>query len=81
MLRIPSFDKVFEWRELQEQKLPGESGMNTAELRDFVMHFERLTRHMLSRMPDYANTIIDLDDSHRMVDMLNRNWPGAPDSS
>jgi D-glycerate 3-kinase len=81
MLRIPSFDKVFEWRELQEQKLPGESGMNTAELRDFVMHFERLTRHMLARMPDYANTIIDLDDSHRMVDMLNRNWPGAPDSS
>jgi len=69
MLRIPSFDKVLEWRELQEQKMPGQSGMSTAELRDFVMHFERLTRHMLARMPDYADTVIDLDESHRMVQM------------
>jgi D-glycerate 3-kinase len=81
MLRIPSFDKVFEWRELQEQKLPGESGMNTAELRDFVMHFERLTRHMLARMPDYANTIIELDDAHGMSGMVNQKWPGEPESS
>jgi len=81
MLRIPSFDKVFEWRELQEQKLPGESGMNAAELREFVMYFERLTRHMLARMPDYANTVIDLDNSHGMVCMHNRNWPGVLEPS
>jgi D-glycerate 3-kinase len=72
MLRIPSFDKVLEWRELQEQKIVGEPGMNSAELRDFVMHFERLTRHMLARMPNYANTVIDLDDSHRMVGMQHQ---------
>jgi D-glycerate 3-kinase len=72
MLRVPSFDKVFEWRELQEQKLSAESGMDTSELRDFIMHFERLTRHMLARMPGYADTIIDLDDSHRMVGMRHQ---------
>jgi len=72
MLRIPSFDKVLEWRELQEQKMPGEPGMNAAELRDFVMHFERLTRHMLARMPDYADTVIDLDEAHRMVELHSR---------
>lgn len=72
MLRIPSFDKVIEWRELQEQKMPGQPGMNAAELRDFVMHFERLTRHMLARMPDYADTVIDLDDLHRMVRMQHQ---------
>ncbi len=74
MLRIPSFDKVLEWRELQEQKMPGEPGMSTADLRDFVMHFERLTRHMLARMPGYADTVIDLDDSHRMVGMAEQRW-------
>jgi len=72
MLRIPSFDKVFEWRELQEQTLPAELRMDTTELRDFIMHFERLTRHMLARMPGYADTVIDLDDSHRMVGMRHQ---------
>lgn len=81
MLRISSFDKVFEWRELQEHKMSGESAMSAAELRHFVMHFERLTRHVLARMPDYANTIIELDDTHGMSEMVNKNWPGAPDSS
>jgi len=81
MLRIPSFDKVFEWRELQEHKLLGGSGMNAAEIRHFMMYFERLTRHMLARMPDYANTIIDLDDAHDTSGMVNKNWPGEPDSS
>jgi len=86
MLRIPSFDQVFEWRGLQEQKLRGDadaaesdkasqSGMNTAEVRRFVMHFERLTRQMLETMPDYANTVIDIDDSHNMANMIHRNWP------
>jgi D-glycerate 3-kinase len=77
MLRIPSFDKVLEWREQQEQKLREKSatGMNSAELRHFVMHFERLTRHMLEDMPDYANTVIDIDDSHNMVGMSHINWP------
>ncbi len=77
MLRIPSFDNVLEWRELQEQKLREKSatGMNSAELRHFVMHFERLTRHMLEDMPDYANTVIDIDDSHEMVGMSRMNWP------
>jgi D-glycerate 3-kinase len=72
MLRIPSFDKVLEWRGLQEQKMPGEPAMDNTGLREFIMHFERLTRHMLARMPDYADTVIDLDDSHRMVGMRHQ---------
>ena len=72
MLRIPSFEKVLEWRGLQERKMAGEPAMDKSELRRFIMHFERLTRHMLARMPDYANTVIDLDDSHRMVEMRHQ---------
>lgn len=81
MLRVPSFDKVGEWRELQEQKLreravPGDvAGMNSAEVRHFVMHFERLTRHMLEQMPSQADTVVDIDESHRMVAMSHNDWP------
>jgi D-glycerate 3-kinase len=86
MLRITSFEKALDWRALQERKLHEDSvagdsrespaaGMNSAELRRFVMHFERLTRHMLEYMPDCANTVIDIEDSHDMVGMNHRNWP------
>lgn len=77
MLRVPSFSKVFEWRDLQEQKLGNGVGMNAAELRRFVMHFERLTRHMLARMPGDADTTIDIDDSHNMVGAAHKEWPQA----
>ena len=60
---------MLEWRGLQEQKMPGEPAMDNTDLREFIMHYERLTRHMLARMPGYADTIIDLDGSHRMVAM------------
>ena len=77
MLRIPSFEKVYEWRELQERRLPNGAGMSTAELQRFIMHYERLTRHMLARMPDYAHTIVELDASHELVKAVNKDWPQA----
>ena len=78
MLRIPNFEKVVEWRSLQEQKLRERlrgrpriaaqlSGMSDAEIAHFVQHYERLTRHMLKTMPDYADAVIDIDENHRMT--------------
>ena len=78
MLRVPNFEKVLEWRRLQEKKLRhrlrGESrirakppGMSDGEIAHFVQHYERLTRHMLKTMPDYADAVIDVDESHRMT--------------
>lgn len=72
MLRIPSFEKVYEWRGLQEQKLAEATGTPTAEqakLKRFIMHYERLTRHMLDTMPSYADVIVDIDDEHRMTSL------------
>lgn len=77
MLRVPSFNKVLEWRELQEQKLGEGAGMNAAEMQRFVMHFERLTRHMLARMPADAHTTIDIDDSHKLASAVHKDWPQA----
>ena len=78
MLRVPNFEKVLEWRRLQERKLRhrlrGRSrvrakspGMSAEEIAHFVQHYERLTRHMLKTMPDYADAVIDIDENHRMT--------------
>ncbi len=78
MLRVPSFERVLEWRSLQEDKLREQlrdgprgdakpPGMSDAEIARFVQHYERLTRHMLKTMPDYADAVIDIDGNHRMT--------------
>lgn len=87
MLRVPSFDKAIEWRELQERELrqafdgQGPAGMSPQEIHRFVMHFERLTRYMLDDMPNYADTVVDVDEAHRLVAMLNREWPFEAEAS
>ncbi len=69
-LRIPEFDKVLEWRGLQERKLRqrlGQGvGMDEAALRRFIQHYERLTRHGMAVLPEIADTVIDLDERHRV---------------
>lgn len=71
LLRVEGMHRVFEWRRLQEHKLvaagdPGEETriMSDAEVDRFVMHYERLTRHILTEMPGRADIVLDLDESH-----------------
>ena len=67
--------RVFEWRRLQEHKLAAkaaEEDLDTGELRimsddevdRFVMHYERLTRHILSEMPGRADIVLPVDQTH-----------------
>jgi D-glycerate 3-kinase len=68
-------ERVFEWRGLQEQKLakkinrssPPTAGltiMSEADLRRFILHYERLTRHILNEMPGRADIVFFLDETH-----------------
>lgn len=73
MLKIPSFDNVFEWRALQELKLKESSAnnmtektMSSQELEYFIMHFERITRHCLKEMPGRANVILEVGHDHQI---------------
>ena len=75
LLRVPSFEKVIEWRELQEEKLRG--CCDRREIERFTRHFERLTRHTLASMPGYANAMIDIDDEHRLASLEFPDWPGT----
>lgn len=74
LLRVPSFDKVVEWRGLQEEKLRGFG--DRREIERFTRYFERLTRHMLASMPRYANALVEIDDEHRLASLECSGWPG-----
>lgn len=76
LLRAPSFDVVAGWRAEQEDKLRAalalegrRGGQSAAELDRFVMHFERITRHILAEMPGRADIVVELDRQRR-VDRL-----------
>ena len=63
-LRAPGFDVVERWRTEQEDQMArraGQPGMNAAELRRFVAHYERITRAMIADPP--ADLVIELDAS------------------
>ncbi len=73
MLKVPSFDKVYEWRALQEEKLriktQGQKNlrvMSDEELSRFISHYERLTRHVLNEMPSRADVLFNVSDDHRI---------------
>jgi D-glycerate 3-kinase len=76
MLKVPGMECVHRWRGLQERKLaaavqdsssPGGRLMDETALRRFIMHYERLTRHMLAEMPARADVTLFLDDNHRFA--------------
>lgn len=75
MLKAPSFDCVYQWRSLQEQKLAARSDTDTdsskimdeVALHRFIQHFERLTRHCLEVLPDQADLVFFLDEQHRIT--------------
>jgi len=72
LLNPPSFEMVYEWRLLQEQKLSQQSDeknrlMNKTELRRFIDHFERLTRHCLQSLPQRAERVFELNVEHNVV--------------
>lgn len=83
MLKAPSFDVVYEWRLLQEQKLVQailESQPNAAEqatnktldeqqLQRFIQHYQRITEHCLESLPNIADAVIELDKQHRMISL------------
>ena len=77
MLRAPSWGRVLDWRLEQERALRqsgarGDGVMADAEVRVFVSHYERLTRHVLDTMPAYADLVLQLDDDRNCVAVHRR---------
>ena len=69
-LKVPSFKYVFKWRLLQEKKLrlssKGKKTMTDKEIKNFIMFYERLTKHMLKILSKNSDTVINIDKQHRL---------------
>tara|TARA_B100002019_G_C21217648_1_gene572864 strand:+ start:237 stop:1154 length:918 start_codon:yes stop_codon:yes gene_type:complete len=69
-LKVPSFRYVYKWRLLQERKLKavsnGKKTMNDIQIKNFIMYYERLTKHMIQNFEPKADTIIKIDDKHKL---------------
>ena len=69
-LKVPSFKHVFKWRLLQEKKLritsKGKKTMSDIQIKNFIMFYERLTKHMLKTFANKADSVIKIDNEHRL---------------
>ena len=69
-LKVPSFKYVYKWRLLQEKKLritsKGKKTMSDKQVENFVMYYQRITKHMLKTLPKKADVVISIDKSHRL---------------
>jgi D-glycerate 3-kinase len=74
LLAAPSFEVVHSWRGEQEHKLRarlaadgGDASrvMSDAQIARFISHYERITRHILTEMPNWAAHVISLDAERR----------------
>lgn len=80
MLKAPDFEKVFEWRQNQEDKLAAKSAaqqggqptriMNREQLRRFIQHYERITRHGLDTLPLKADVVFQLTGEQTIAGKL-----------
>jgi D-glycerate 3-kinase len=76
MLKAPDFAKVFEWRQNQEDKLAARSAgsgtriMNREQLRRFIQHYERITRHGLETLPLKADVVFQLTGEQTIAGKL-----------
>ena len=71
-LAVPGMDAVLRWRGQQELERPPELRMASAQIAEFVAHYERLTRWMLAEMPAIAHLTGTLDESHNLVELTQR---------
>jgi len=75
MLKAPGFEKVYEWRQNQEDKLAqryrqeaeqgaqaGHRIMSTEQLQRFIQHYERVTCHGLETLPEKADVVFQLTE-------------------
>ena len=79
LLQAPSFDAVFNWRWQQEQQLSRlfqrdhpalkDPTMTQSEVADFVLHYQRLTEHGITTLPDRADCVWELTEDRSVGNM------------
>ena len=73
-LKVPHFNYIIKWRWLQEQKMKlttkSKKTMSKTEIKEFIMFYERLTKHMIKNYSKISDLTIFLDKNHRSKKMI-----------
>ena len=73
-LKVPHFNYIIKWRWLQEQKMKlttkSKKTMSKTEVKEFIMFYERLTKHMIKNYSKISDLTIFLDKKHRSKKMI-----------
>jgi D-glycerate 3-kinase len=46
--------------------------MAPAEIATFIMHYERITRHLMNEMPARADWVLDIASDHTISELRSR---------
>ena len=72
-LKAPDFNQIFKWRLLQEQKLKltskSKKTMSKTKIKEFIMFYERITKHMMKNFSKISDLTVFLDKNHRSKTM------------
>ncbi len=80
VLQAPSFNSVYQWRLLQEEKLIAQFSkaqqdkdhtMSPKEIKRFTAHYQRLTEHALNSLPEKSDWLLTLADNHNITDLTH----------
>jgi len=78
MLNAGEFERIYEWRSLQEEKLRQSSGdtehvMDEDQLKRFIQHYERISRHTLSHLPQRADVVLPIAQDHSITGIVQKH--------
>ena len=73
-IKAPSFKYVLKWRHAQEKRNASDSDnkdiMNKEKLKEFIQHYEKLTKWMMLTMPTKADILIKIDSNQKIKKLL-----------
>ena len=73
-LKVPNFNYIIKWRWLQEQKMKltskNKKTMSKIQIKEFIMFYERITKHMMKNYSKISDLTIFLDKDHRSKKMI-----------
>lgn len=81
MLKPPDFSCVFDWRMEQEDKLrhrlkdedcTNSGVMNEQQMRRFIQHYQRISEHCMSRLPNKMDYLIELDRDRKITQVIEQ---------